>query len=194
MLLTACIKTESHPTLPIILYLLVTACLADNASILALKAVILAEFLLAALGNLEDAPAIPEAEAAAGILDVGGRGKVELAAVLLPPFGGGIEVFVRGRGSPRVSVAWAGVEIALEFSADVVTGLAGIAGGAIDILPVIASLAEAEVEAEDEVVVGLADKRLVVADPSAPNTLDVVVLLLLVGLVRADRAEEPVPG
>jgi hypothetical protein len=156
--------------------------------------VILAEFLLAALGNLEDAPTVAEAEAVPGAnRDVGGRGIVELAAVLLPPFGGGIEVFVSGRGSPRVSVDWAGVEMALDFSVEVVTGFAGIAGGAIDILPVVASLAEAGAEAEDEVAVGLADKRLVVADPSAPKTL-VVAVRIPVGLLRADRAEEPVPG
>ena len=91
-------------------HLLVSACLADKASILALNAVILAEFLLAALGSLDNEAPAP---AAAGNREVGGRGKVDLVVVLLFELvGGGIEDFevvvvlvVVGRGNPRVSAA-----------------------------------------------------------------------------------------
>ena len=85
-------------------YLLVSACLADNASILALKAVMLAEFLLAALGNLDNEAPVP---AVAGNREVGGRGKVDRVVVLLFVLtGGGMDGLVVvavlvGRGNPR---------------------------------------------------------------------------------------------
>ena len=153
---------------------------------------ILAEFLLAALGNFD--PAVP---AVAGNREVGGRGNVDAGPVLiLPPFGGGIDVLVRGRGSPLVKVAWAGVDAARDLNVnddvDVGSRFGGKAGGAIEILPA-ANLAVFRAEEVVGVAVGLADRRLAVVDASPPNAL-VVEVVLPPGLVRADRAEVPVPG
>ena len=82
------------------------------------------------------------------------------------------------------------MDVALDLRVDVVVSrLAGRAGGAIDIFPLVNLAIDAEAVAE---VPGLAESRLVVADPSVPKALDEVVLPP--GLVRADLADEPVPG
>lgn len=76
----------------------------------------------------------------------------------------------------------------------VVSRLAGRAGGAIDNFPLPSLATDAEDEETVAVVVAadLADSRLAVANPSVPKALDEVVLPP--GLVRADLADEPVPG
>ena len=85
------------------------------------------------------------------------------------------------------------MDVALDLRVDVVVSrLTGRAGGAIDILPLPNLAVTAEAEEAVAEMPGLAERRLVVADPSVPKALDEVVLPP--GLVRADLADDPVPG